>query len=109
MVSWPGVSTETVKPGNRARINAPPVDGRSGGHLWTERYNRGLEGLGEAKITQMEGQRGGPVHVGGHRLAHSPGNPATGARSDPLTLSDHDISCNVAGKNCLFAPYLYSG
>ena len=68
-----------------------------------------VEGLGEAKIAQMEGQGGGPVHVSGHPLAISPGNPATVARSEVLTFSDHGMSCNLTGKNGFFAPYSYSG
>jgi adenylate cyclase len=31
------------KAGNRVRISAQLIDGRSGGHVWAERYDRGLE------------------------------------------------------------------
>ena len=33
------------KAGGRARITAQLIDGRSGGHLWAERYDRGLEDI----------------------------------------------------------------
>jgi adenylate cyclase len=33
------------KAGNRVRITAQLIDGRSGGHLWAERYDRGLEDI----------------------------------------------------------------
>ena len=33
------------KAGERVRINAQLIDGRSGGHLWAERYDRGLEDI----------------------------------------------------------------
>lgn len=68
-----------------------------------------VEGLGEAKISQIEGQQGGPVQISGHPLAISPGNAATVARSETLKVSDHGLSCNVTGKNGFFAPYSYKG
>ena len=68
-----------------------------------------VEGLGEAKISQIEGQGGGAVQLTGHPLAISPGQPATVARSETLQVSDHGLSCNVTGKNGFFAPYSYSG
>ena len=33
------------KAGERVRISAQLIDGRSGGHLWAERYDRGLEDI----------------------------------------------------------------
>ncbi len=33
------------KAGDRVRINAQLIEGRSGGHLWAERYDRGLEDI----------------------------------------------------------------
>ncbi len=33
------------KAGERVRINAQLIDGRTGGHLWAERYDRGLEDI----------------------------------------------------------------
>ena len=33
------------KVGQRVRINAQLIEGRSGGHLWAERYDRGLEDI----------------------------------------------------------------
>ena len=33
------------KAGERVRINAQLIEGRSGGHLWAERYDRGLEDI----------------------------------------------------------------
>ena len=68
-----------------------------------------VDGVGSTKITQVEGQGGGPIEISGHPLAISPGFPARLARSESLSVADHGMSCRVSGKNGYFSPFAYNG
>lgn len=73
-----------------------------------KRFKLEVDGAGSAEIEAIEGQGGGAVQVSGHPLAISPGVPATVARSTGLSISDHGLSCEVSGRNAIFAPFSYA-
>ena len=73
------------------------------------RFRLVVEGAASTEIEPIEGQGGGTVEITGHPLAVSPGYPATVSRSSGLKIDDYGISCDIAGRNGLFAPFAYQG
>ena len=71
------------------------------------RFRLEVEGAASTEIEPIEGQGGGTVEITGHPLAVSPGYPATVSRSSGLKIDDYGISCDIAGRNGLFAPFAY--
>ncbi|MCA8926577.1 MAG: DUF1326 domain-containing protein [Alphaproteobacteria bacterium] len=73
-----------------------------------KQFSVSVDGVGSVEMTVLAGQGGGPVKVSGHPLAIAPGEPATIARSDKLTVNDHGLSLDVSGRSAQFSPFAYA-
>ena len=71
------------------------------------RFRFDVEGAASTEFEPIQGQGGGTVEISGHPLAVSPGYPVTVSRSSGLKIDDYGISCDIAGRNGLFAPFAY--
>ena len=66
-----------------------------------------VDGAASTEIEPIQGQGGGTTEIKGHPLAVSPGQPVTVSRASHLTINDHGITCDIAGRNGFFAPFAY--
>ncbi len=63
--------------------------------------------IADVEIEQMAGQGDGPVTITGHPLCIAPGFPATAAKSNKLSYSDHGMAWNLSEKTAIFSPFAY--
>ena len=69
-----------------------------------------IDGIGETKITAIEGHDGADVTLTDTPLAFVPGGAQTVARNEGLTYKDYDFDWNhPSGKGGLMAPFTYQG
>jgi hypothetical protein len=73
------------------------------------RFRFEVDGAASTEIEPIQGQGGGATEIKGHPLAVSPGQPVTVSRASHLTINDHGITCDIAGRNGFFAPFAYQG
>jgi hypothetical protein len=71
------------------------------------RFRFEVDGAASTEIEPIQGQGGGTTEIKGHPLAVSPGQPVTVSRASHLTINDHGITCDIAGRNGFFAPFAY--
>jgi hypothetical protein len=73
------------------------------------RFRFEVDGAVSTEMEPIEGQGGGTIEIKGHPLAVSPGQPLTVSRASHLKINDHEIACDIAGRNGFFAPFAYQG
>lgn len=78
--------------GNRVRINAQLIDGRTGGHVWAERYDRVLEDIfaiqDEITLNIVQALK---IHLDLHEKDRLSGRPAQNMEAYDLVLRGRDL------------------
>ena len=71
------------------------------------KYSLKIPEIADVEINQFTGQGDGPVTVAGHPLCIAPGFPATVAKSEKMTYTDHGKSWELSDKTGIFSPFAY--
>ena len=65
--------------------------------------------VGEAEVTELEGQGGQAITISGHILAIAPGYPATVNTSKKMRFSGHGYNWSMSGRTSFVSPFSYQG